>query len=302
MTNQSWLTTPSGEALVEDVLSTVVKRYRIDERSAKNVIEEIFLKDEDLRKVVEKEESSSKIKRTRAFKDAAAEVKRTIYYGLRRYSVDRVDQRDLIAKLSKAEDTPRQEIEALGLEIARSHASTKERLDHRDEFYRQLLPLIGSPASILDVGSGMQPLLFPFAQVDNELELYLAADKDADSIAAVNGYAKALGEDRLKAIIWDLREGWQSIFEKSGVSSFDVAFLFKLVPVIERQNPELLEILIETPARRWVVTGSMISLTKRQRIEKRERAIIRRFCEAANRHVIHEFSVAEEFGIVAEGK
>ncbi len=301
MTDQSWLKTPPGEALVQDVVSTIVRRYRIDEESAKNIVEEIFSKDEALRKVVEKEKSESKVKRTRAFKEAVAGVKRTIYYSLRRYSVNRDDQRALIAKLSHAEGAPREVIEGLALEIARSHASSRERLAHRDEFYSQLLPLIDSPASILDVGSGMQPLLFPFDQVSG-LKLYLAADKDADSVAAVNAFAQASGEGRLTAINWDLRNGWQSIFEASGVSRFDVAFLFKLVPVIERQNPELLDVLLETPARRWVVTGSMISLTKRQRIEKRERAIVRRFCEAANRRVIHEFSVAEEFGIVAEGR
>ena len=302
MTDQSWLKTPPGDELVDEVVSTIVRRYRIDEESAKNITEEIFSKDEGLRRVVEKEKSSSKIKRTRAFKDAVAGVKRTIYYNLRRYSVDRDDQRALIAKLSNAQGAPREEIEGLALEIARSHASTKERLEHRDEFYAQLLPLIGSPTSILDVGSGMQPLLFPFDQVNDTLELYLAADKDGDSVAAVNAYAKARGEDRLMAIDWDLGNGWQSILEKSAVSRFDVAFLFKLVPVIERQNPELLDVLIETPASLWVVTGSMISLTKRQRIEKRERAIVRHFCEAANRRVVHEFSVAEEFGIVSEGK
>lgn len=301
MTDQSWLKTPPGEALVEDVLSTIVKRYRIDEESAKNTIEEIFSKDDDLRKAVEKEKSWEKVKRTRAFKDAVAEVKRKIYYGLRRYSVDRDDQRDLIAKLANAEGAAREEIENLALEIARSHASTKERLDHRDEFYTQLLPLFDPPISILDVGSGMQPLLFPFDQLTG-LKLYVAADKDPDSVAAVNAFAKACGEERLSAIHWDLRDGWQPILEKSGVSNFDVAFLFKLVPVIERQNPELLDVLIQTPARVWVVTGSKISLTKREKIEKRERAIVRRFVGAANRRVIHEFSVAEEFGIVSEGE
>ena len=58
--------------------------------------------------------------------------------------------------------------------------------------------------------------------------------------------------------------------------------------------------LAQTPARTWVVTGSRTSMTRRRSIERRERAILRRFVELAGRSVRAEFVAGEEFAWVVE--
>lgn len=296
MSDRSWLQSELARALIAGVVSDLVRRYRIDEDYAVAAVEEIFSRSDELNKVIGRETSPPMVTRTRAFKDAVNTIRRNIYYDLRRYSADAESQSALVERL--AGGGSKAEIQSLILEIAKSHASTKERLEDREAFYGQLLPLIGRPKSILDVGSGMQPLLFPLGELQDCLELYVAADKDPASVAAVAAFAKAANDKRLVAMRWDIADGWLPIIKSCQVSEFDVAFLLKIVPVVERQKLELLDVLRETPGRLWVLTGSKMSLTKRQDIERRERTTLRRFYESAGRRVVNEFSVSEEFCLI----
>lgn len=300
MPDSSWLQTALAQTLMADVVADIVRRYRIDEGAAAAAVREVFSKSDELHKIIGRETSPPKVTRTRAFKDVVNAVRRNIYYDLRRYSADVESQNALIERLSEAGGAPPGGLQSFVLEIAKSHASTRERLKDREAFYGQLLPLLGRPRSILDVGCGMQPLLFPFDDLKDSLELYAAADKDPSSIAAVAAFAKATGNGRIVAARWDIAEGWPPLIKSCQVKEFDVAFLLKVVPVVERQQPELVDILRETPGRLWVLTGSKVSLTKRQDIERRERALLRRFYEASGRRVVNEFSVSEEFCLILE--
>lgn len=288
--------------MVDEIIETLVRQYRIEPEDAEKTIETVFSASKNLQKVLEKESEPDKIKRTRAFKEALAAIKQKTYYGLRRYNVDNTIQLELIERLESSTATSPKELKELAKTLAALHTSTKERIQDADEFYGRLFELIDTPRTILDVGSGMQPLVFPFDSLENEFDLYLAADKDRTSISAINAYVQATAEKRLKAINWDIKENWEPLLSYNDNNDFHVAFLFKLVPVVERQNTEFLQILKKTPAKIWVVTGSKISLTKNKSIERRERATIRRFIELTGSRIIAEFSVSEEFGFVLENK
>jgi len=300
MPDSSWLQTELTQTLLADVVADIVRRYRIDEGAAAAAVREVFSKSDELHKILGRETSPPKVTRTRAFKDAVNAVRRNIYYDLRRYSADVESQTALIERLSEAGGAAPGELQSLVLGLAESHASTRERLKDREAFYGRLLPLLARPRSILDVGCGMQPLLFPFNDLKDSLELYVAADKDPASVAAVAAFARASGDRRIVATRWDIAEGWPPLIKSCQVKEFDVAFLLKLVPVVERQRPELVDVLRETPGRLWVLTGSKVSLTKRQDIERRERSLLRRFYEASGRRVVDEFSVTEEFCLILE--
>ncbi|HMG05211.1 MAG TPA: hypothetical protein VK581_07095 [Chthoniobacterales bacterium] len=237
------------------------------------------------------------MKRTRIFQQALTNAKRQAYHELRRYTSDSKHQSMLLSQIENANTSNPEEIRRLALELAYTHASTRERFHHREEFYRTLLVLLGKPRTILDVGCGLNPLLHPLDK-PSPLTLYVGADKDPNAIAAVGAYARSLKERRLMAVKWNISEGWKRLISISGISEFDVAYLFKLVPVIQRQSPELLRILSDTPARLLVVTGSRVALAKRQSIERREHSVLLRFSAAAGRQVRDEFSVGEEFGFV----
>lgn len=81
---------------------------------------------------------------------------------------------------------------------------------------------------------------------------------------------------------------------------FDLALMLKLIPVIERQNPALLERLAAIPARRLLVTGSREAMTRREDISRRELASLRRFVLLTGRRVVARFDLPNEFGFFLE--
>ncbi|HMG06541.1 MAG TPA: hypothetical protein VK581_13860 [Chthoniobacterales bacterium] len=121
----------------------ILKQYRIEDAAARAVVEETFSKDRKLRDIWKSGKPAAEIKRTRIFARATVEAKRNTYAELRRYSTDKERQAALIAQLETAL-TPA-DIARLSQELARSHASTRERYASRVAFYTELQSLIGSP-------------------------------------------------------------------------------------------------------------------------------------------------------------
>jgi hypothetical protein len=90
------------------------------------------------------------------------------------------------------------------------------------------------------------------------------------------------------------------VLSAAGQAAFDIALMLKLIPVVARQSRELLSTLEQTPARRWIVTGSTTGLAKRTSILRREQTILRRFIADSGRTIREEFTFGEEFGYVVE--
>lgn len=239
-----------------------------------------------------------RLRRTRAYRQARKDARKEVYYTLRRYKPSREE----MASLSRALGAARDEDERARrvAQVLDAHSSTRERLADRDAFFAGLLPLIGEPRCILDVGCGVFPLMFPFEVPGAGVKLYLAADRDPLVLAALEAFTVHRHAGCLKSRLWDLREGWSPLLDEGGVDEFDVAFLFKLVPVVARQERDLLAVLRETPARRLVLTGSRQSLTRPRGIEHRQRRVLRRFVETGGFVVTGEFRVASEVALVVE--
>jgi 16S rRNA (guanine(1405)-N(7))-methyltransferase len=145
--------------------------------------------------------------------------------------------------------------------------------------------------------------MFPFGALGEELDLYQALDRDAEGIEALRAVAEARSESRLAAFRWDLAEGWNTLAQMepaAHVERFDVALLLKVVPVVARQEPRLLDVLARTPARRLVVSGSRVALARQATIERRERGVLQRWIHRHGFAVIGEFAVEEEFAYVLE--
>ncbi len=53
-------------------------------------------------------------------------------------------------------------LKEFSLRMLQSHASTKERIPVLDDFYRQILSVIGNPSTILDLACAMQPFAHPW--------------------------------------------------------------------------------------------------------------------------------------------
>lgn len=282
------------DELIEETVKEIAQQYRIEDSILREQVAIQFRANKLITESVRKGQTAQQIKRTRAFKDAAKSIKKELYYKLRCYHGDPDREESLTRELASTGDLK------IAEQLALLHASTRERFPNRIAFYRAVSRFIDTPKTILDIGCGVHPLMFDFSCLAPDWASYVAIDKDPKAIATLAAFAQGTEETRLRPLLWNIQEGWEPVQSASSLSRFDVAFLFKLVPVVERQEPEFLMTLRQTPAHRLVITGSKQALTKHQDIEKRERASIERFCKAMGRQVIGEFEIEEEFAIVVQ--
>ncbi|MBV8827183.1 MAG: hypothetical protein JO220_19535 [Hyphomicrobiales bacterium] len=286
------------DGLAGEIARAAAGRYRISEADAKLRILETWRPLEDLQRIVLRDPSPDRVKRTAAFKRAAAAAKKAIYYDLRRYR--RVDQ-SYTAALQELETLPRQgsseHVTAILHAAAARHVSTAERLPHVDEFFDLLAGKIDRIESIIDVGCGLMPLLFPFERFPG-LKRYCACDRDAAVIDAVDAYARWRGDDILVGCTWDIASGWNAVAGGHQVESFDLALMLKLVPVVDRQDKGLLETLAEVPAAIAVITGSREAMVKRNAIGRRELRVIERFARRFDLTELATFETGDEVGLV----
>ncbi|MEM7674803.1 MAG: hypothetical protein AAF449_02240 [Myxococcota bacterium] len=254
----------SLEQIVAVIVDDVVADYRIDPEAAHDLIAPLLSKDAKLNKAAAKAKDTDGLCRTRAFKEARKKARNIVYYTLRQYK--RTDLSPLVEQLREADN-----VAASARDILDAHSSTRERLVSREAFAEKILDAIGPAKRVLDVGGGVAALMFPFERAPT-LELYLSLDRDAAVTEAVQAYAARRPEPRLFARQWALKDGWNPLD-----APFDVALLLKIVPVVARQDPALLHLLAATPARRLVISGSRVALTKKASIEDRERRLLERW-------------------------
>jgi 16S rRNA (guanine(1405)-N(7))-methyltransferase len=107
------------------------------------------------------------------------------------------------------------------------HASTRERLPHLSAFYRDIFSRVPSPATILDLACGLNPLAVPWMELPGPVT-YLASDIDTRLVGFIAGALSALGV-RNRAEVLDLTD--QPVAE-----SADLTLLLKTVPCLERQR------------------------------------------------------------------
>ncbi len=288
---------------INAITAAITERYRVDAAAPRSVVEELVRKSPDLMRVLTEAETLDAVRRTRPFKNVDKTARRRIYHQLRTYKRNTDALHEAIAALARSPRDATADQRALCDRICALHTSTRERLEDVDSFHAALLPHIRGAHTILDVGCGVHPLLFPFDHADlSSLEKYVAVDSDAVCVDAVRACARARALSLLTAVQWDLDTGWAPLQTAAGIGEFDVAFMFKLVPVIARQQRALLQTLAQTPAERWVVTVSTLSMTRRESIAKRELSVLRRFAALANRRLTAEFSVGEEAGAILEAE
>jgi 16S rRNA (guanine(1405)-N(7))-methyltransferase len=293
---------------VAAVVEGALKKYKIGRDRAEDIVMDTMQKHPGFLRLLGtakgKDASLKRISKTRGYREVKSKARKRIYYELRQYNENIALRESLIDSLDRAAARPSQgEYRSIIQQLAHTHISTKERLNHLDYFYDKLFDSVGEFHSIVDVGCGLHPLLFPFAEREKgkSVRCYAALDKDPLSIAALSAFSRILGGNILQPLHWDIKDGWRAVLNTVNIPRFDVAFLMKLVPVVSRIERDLMEILRETPAGTWVITGSRVSMTKYAGIEQRERRIIHRFIEESGRAVAGEFSTPEEFCMIVKG-
>jgi hypothetical protein len=287
-----------ASALAEDV----VRRYRIDVDAAQRLILDEWAKDEPLRQQAAKDDDPARLARTRAYKQAADRAKTKIYYHLRRYRQDDAGLHDAAARLRAlaAAGATASDPGAVAIRdaVVAAHVSTRERLEELQAFWAALFELVPAPSSILDLGCGVMPLLYPFDGAGRATTRYLALDRDAVAVEIVDAWAPLLGGARLHAQPWSLADGFRGIAGPEAGGGFALALALKLVPVVARQEREHLAILAQAPAPRLLVTGAKQAMVKRRAIDRREERVLRSFAADHGLAIVGTLDTQSELGLL----
>lgn len=307
MTDEMFIPDEPHEAaimsLAHELAADLAKRYRTSFNAALQQVSAGLAGDEALWNQAEKLPDASRLKRTRAYKDAAERIKTTLYYNLRRYRQDDEQLAKATATLRElaAEGARQDDPRALAARdaIVAAHVSTRERLEDMDQFFAALFEMAPNRATVLDIGCGVQPLLYPFDGDGSATARYTALDRDAAAIEAVAAWGQLLSPGRLEARRWSLEEGFAAV-TTPGDMKFDLALALKFVPVVARQQRELLPKLAEVPAKLLLITGAREAMVKRRSIARREKRTLADFAEQNEIVVKGQLDTCSEIGLFLE--
>jgi hypothetical protein len=290
------------ETLARDLAARLAESYRIDSESAYASFVTQWLNNVPLREQAVRDPDPRRLRRTRAYKRAADKIKTTTYNNLRQYKQRTQQLADGIVALTElaAEGAGAYDPRAIAARdiIVTSHVSTRERLPDLETFHASLFELAPQPTSILDVGCGLQPLLFPFDGVGSLTSNYLGLDRDDAIVSAVNAWGQIVGGGRLQAQHWSLSDGFASVTNPATEGDFSLALGLKLIPVLARQERNLLPLFQEIPAPHFLVSGAREAMVKRRSIERRERASLLTFADEQGFKVLGSFETASELGLL----
>lgn len=283
---------------VEREVAAICARYRADPAQARAALYGAISRQPGLVAAIEAGHALEDVTRLRAYKDAVKAARKAVYYQLRQYR--RADESEIAALAARLADLVARGAAHDDIDVARrallaAHASTRER--DQEAFFQALFSLVDSPASILDLGCGLQPLAFPF---EKHTTRYVAVDRDAPAIHTLEAFAPHVLPARLIPLQRDLASlDWAGLIA-FGVERYDLALMLKLVPVVRRQQRDLLPVLAGAPVRRIVITGNVEALARREDIRWREDQALRAFIAMTGRVVVGQIDTPGEFGYVLE--
>ena len=154
---------PALAQLAQRLAQEAAQRYRIGADQALGQIEVRWRSHQALRALARKHPTPRALARTRLYRQAASQARKDIYYRLRRYRPQPDDFAEGLERMRRASTDAECWVACEAL--ARSHASTAERWPDLDSFLERTKPIWGDCATLLDVGCGLMPLLFPFDRV-----------------------------------------------------------------------------------------------------------------------------------------
>ncbi|MBT4136025.1 hypothetical protein HOD75_01515 [archaeon] len=122
--------------------------------------------------------------------------------------------------------------------------STKERLNQYPELYKQIFKITGKPKTIVDLGSGLNPLSYPLMKI--KTLNYYAYDIDEEDMKFLNKYFKIMKQQGLngKAEIINLRK-LENNSKLKNLPESDIILLLKVIDLIDEKKKNISEELIK---------------------------------------------------------
>lgn len=206
------------------------------------------------------EKSLEKITRSSNYKRVVKEVRRTLHrlYGMYQMK-DQKHRNDLLEELREELDKKRprkKDILQKHDALLKTHSSTEERIGTYPELYKKIFRITKKPQSILDIGCGLNPVSLPYMNLKGIK--YTVTDISLGELDFLKDYfslVKKRYDIRYKTkIINLLRAKKENVFK--GMRKHDVAFLFKVLEIIELSNShKISEKLIKSIPAKWIVVS-----------------------------------------------
>lgn len=284
-----------------EVAASFVKNYKCPLPEATDFFYSSIIKNPAVSKLIETAATDKQLAKNAAFKNFIKQHKKELYYRLRQYKGTAESKAGLVASLDSAMSDPSDTTrESLLGELASFHVSSQERFEQNQLFYEQLAGVMDDVHTIVDIGCGVQPLFFPHDRFLS-VKKYMALDKDKDSVHLMEKFVQVFPQQYawLLPRLWNIGEGWKGLCTESGVNDFDLALILKVVPVVRRTSPALMDQLASVPAKTIIISGVKESMVKKQDIERKERRAIDSFIKDTGRMKEGEFELDNEFFIIA---
>ncbi len=127
-----------------------------------------------------------------------------------------------------------------------SHISTRERQAHLADFYREVFARTGYPASLLDLGCGLNPFALPWMNLPSGTS-YRAIDANLRLASALNRFFEAAGFPALATAA--------DILANVPKDPVEVALCLKLLPALEQQESGFGQRLVSELDARFIVVS-----------------------------------------------
>ena len=213
-----------NKELVEDLLIQVKanKKY-------KTIANEII--EEEIKKYL------AKNKINKISKQDVSEIRKELHRLYSSYQTKKKNKRyDYLEELKQNLNDP----ELLN-KLLRITISTTERIDDYENLYKQIFQLTGIPKTIIDLGSGLNPLSFPLMHLSHLN--YYAYEIDTEDIDFLNKYFEIMKKSGLygKSEILDAK----NLEKIKQIPNSDIVFMFKLIDLIDKKHKKTSEELIK---------------------------------------------------------
>ncbi|MCW1296904.1 MAG: hypothetical protein OH319_04455 [Candidatus Parvarchaeota archaeon] len=294
--------------IVEFVKSKIKKQYEIDEKEIERIFFSYAIKDKKFMDRVVNGKIEG-FERLSSFKEILKKTKKEIYYNLRQYKRNAEQRKVLFKKLKRILEKEGISENAIKIheEILCTHISSKERIDTYPFFYDRIFEFTGKPKRILDIACGMNPFSLPFMKLNDFT--YICTELKQEDCDFINSYFKIISKHinvEAKAIrlnLFDLtsEEFGKKFIEENDLMKFDVVFLLKDIPVMERLRKGISKYIIRwLPTNYIVISGSKKSMVKGKEIKKREERLIRRVLNELNLNIASKIEFENEIVFIVK--
>jgi len=295
------------EKIVKESVEKIVKRYKVSPEQAEEFfLDEAFKNKVFMEKALEFSEKKN-FSKWSEYRKVMKKTKKNIYYNLRQYKHESVQEiKEKFDELKKAlkKEKPEKTLD-LHKHLLKMHISSKERIEFYPEFYKKIFEVTGKPDSLLDVSTGFNYFSLIFSGL-KKLD-FVGTEYKKEFVEQMNEYFKLTENSGIKGkgFLLDLKntdfDTRNELLDLNNGKNFDVVFLLKLIPVIEREKRGLTENLLDLIPAKWIVLScSKESMTKKEKISFRETGTIKKFIKENSLYLSAQIDFPNEIVFVVK--